>query len=64
MRARGSAGVFFLLTDLLDYCERAIDVRSEDRLPQSLRRLTFPDGLDGLSDDQIEKAAVQEEMAN
>jgi acetyl esterase/lipase len=48
-----AVAVFFPPTDFLDYGGTAIDARSDRRLGQIVRRLAFPQGVDGLSDDQI-----------
>ncbi len=48
-----AAGVFFPPTDFLDYGGRSLDPRTDDRLGEMIRRLAFPDGIDGLDDAQI-----------
>lgn len=48
-----AVGVFFPPTDFLDWDGKAVDARAEDRIGQAMRRLAFPDGLDGKTDEEI-----------
>lgn len=50
-----AAAVFFPPTDLLNYGGQVPDVRSGTGLGAIVRRLAFPDGIDGLSDKDIER---------
>ena len=48
-----AAGIFFPPTDLADYGGVKIDPRNDDRLAKLLRALAFPDGVEGLDDEDI-----------
>ena len=49
-----AAGIFFPATDFLDYGGLQIDPRGDNRLGQLMRRLAFPDGIDQLSDEEVQ----------
>lgn len=51
-----AVGVFFPPTDFLDWSGKAVDARAEDRIGQAMRRLAFPDGLEGKTDEEIAEA--------
>jgi acetyl esterase/lipase len=48
-----SIAVFFPPTDFLDYGGAQPDPRNSGRFDQIIRRLAFPEGVDGLSDEQV-----------
>jgi acetyl esterase/lipase len=54
-----AAGVFFPLTDLLNYNGQVVDPRSDGRLGQLVRQLAFPKGINGLSDADLTKGVTQ-----
>lgn len=49
-----ATGVFFPPTDLIEYGDATIDPRSGDGLGRIARALGFPDGVEGLRDEEIE----------
>ena len=53
-----AAGIFFPPTDFLDYGGRNLDPRGDDRLGKMVRRLACPDGVDGLTDEQIRQRMI------
>ena len=54
-----AVAVFFPPTDFLLYGDKAIDPHKEDRIGQLIRRLAFPDGLTGLTGDDITQRLAQ-----
>lgn len=54
-----AVAVFFPPTDFLNYGGKAVDVRSDQRMAQLLRRLAFPKGTDGMTDDEITQKVVE-----
>lgn len=50
-----AAGVFFPPTDFTNYGGVKLDPRQENRLGQFVRRLGFPEGVDGLDDEAVEQ---------
>ena len=54
-----AAGIFFPPTDFLEYAGQKPDVRAEFGLGAILRRLAFPKGVDGLSDEEITRRVTQ-----
>jgi acetyl esterase/lipase len=53
--AVAAAGVFFPATDLIDYGAIKIDPSSNSQLGKLIRRLAFPEGVDGLDEAQIQQ---------
>jgi acetyl esterase/lipase len=54
-----AVAVFFPPTDFLNYGGKAIDVRADDRLGQSVRRLAFPQGLGNETADEVTQKVTQ-----
>ena len=54
-----AAGIFFPPTDFVDYGGLKLDPRADNRLGKLVRELAFPEGVHGLSDDQIEQGLVK-----
>jgi acetyl esterase/lipase len=50
--------VFFPPTDFLNYGGRNVDPRGDDRLGELVRQLACPDGVDGLTDEQIRQRVI------
>ena len=53
-----AVGVFFPPTDFLDYDGRTVDPRGDDRLGGIVRRLACPDGVDGLTEEQVRQRVI------
>jgi dipeptidyl aminopeptidase/acylaminoacyl peptidase len=49
-----ATGVFFPLTDLIQYGSTSVDATADNGIGELVRALAFPEGLDGLSDEQIQ----------
>ena len=54
-----AVAVFFPPTDFLNYGGRAIDVRSNDRFGELVRKLALPEGLGSLTDDEVAEKISQ-----
>ncbi len=54
-----AVGVFFPPTDFLVYGDRQIDVRGNGLVAKVVRRLVFPCGVEGLTDEQIRKRLIE-----
>ncbi len=54
-----AVAVFFPPTDFLDFGGREVDVKADDRIGRAVRRLAFPDGVDGLSEEAIRGRLVE-----
>lgn len=54
-----AVAVFFPPTDFLNYGGKAIDVHADDRMGQVLRRLAFPQGLNGASAEEVTQKITQ-----
>jgi acetyl esterase/lipase len=54
-----AVAVFFPPTDFQDYGGRAIDVRSNDRFGEVVRKLALPEGLGNLTDEEVAKKIKQ-----
>ncbi|HID23642.1 MAG TPA: alpha/beta hydrolase [Planctomycetaceae bacterium] len=54
-----AVAAFFPPTDFLQYGEQRVDPRADDFVGRVVRRLAFPEGLEGLSDEQIHERLVQ-----
>lgn len=54
-----AVAVFFPPTDFLNYGGRAIDVRSNERFGELVRKLALPEGLGSLTDDQVSEKIKQ-----
>jgi acetyl esterase/lipase len=54
-----AVAVFFPPTDFLDYGGRSIDVRSNDRFGEIVRKLAIPEGLGSLTDDEVAEKIKQ-----
>jgi dipeptidyl aminopeptidase/acylaminoacyl peptidase len=53
-----AVAVFFPPTDLLNYGGRTIDVRTDDRMSQLVRRLAFPQGIANLSAEALAQQVI------
>jgi acetyl esterase/lipase len=54
-----AVAVFFPPTDLIKYGDKVIDVRVDDRLGRLVRRLAFPQGLNGESTEELNQRITQ-----
>ncbi len=54
-----ATAVFFPPTDFTMYGERPVDPKSNSRFGQIVRRLAFPNGIDGLSDEEIAAEVIK-----
>ena len=54
-----AAGIFFPPTDFTNYGGLKLDPRQENQLGQFVRRLAFPEGVDGLDDEAILERLIQ-----
>ncbi len=54
-----ATAVFFPPTDFTMYGEKAVDPNSDSRFGQIVRRLAFPEGTDGLSDEEITEGVIK-----
>jgi acetyl esterase/lipase len=54
-----AVAVFFPPTDFFQYGDKVISVRNDDRLGRLVRRLAFPQGLNGESDEQLNQRVTQ-----
>jgi acetyl esterase/lipase len=54
-----AVAAFFPPTDLMNYGDKAIDVRADDRMGQLIRRLAFPQGLTNETAEEVTQKVTQ-----
>jgi acetyl esterase/lipase len=54
-----AVGVFFPLTDFLDFSGKAVDARADNGMGELIRRLAFPQGLRDETDDEVTEGLAQ-----
>jgi len=55
-----AVAAFYPITDFLDFGGAAIDVKGKGKIASAIQKLVFPDGLEGLSDEQVTEQLRQQ----